>query len=537
MLSAVESSQATLALDRAPFALEAEEVGTATVPAVHRPHFDALARAWTLAGASAFGIVGRRRKPAAWDAAENGCTAELAAPIIVGNRVWGELCVTGLTGAAAEARLAADAGLIAQLVQQEAELDAIADELVAAQDQLLALYDLVRAARGKLNVPDTLTTLAGEAARLIKADGVGLLYTPANGEPVWRTYGPAVPALADLLAQFGHLPPGERQFVLSTAEAIPNHATQCCDILIVPICVRDRAEAALVVVRQQGSTPFTSPDIKLARAIAEQTGLQLENVLLYEETVAQARLEAEMNLARAVQMRLLPNRPPAIKGLELIGRTLPALQVGGDFYDFVTTTAQGTRTCTFAVGDVSGKGLSAALVMAMVRTALRSNTQEGASPAQILEATNAQLYDDLTEVAKFATVFVGQYNPETQTLHYANAGHSPVMYRPPGTRGPTRLLEADGAPLGVLPISLYRDHVLRFDAGALLVMATDGFSEASDEMGEMYGHERLLSLIDLLADQPPTTIADRLYAAVGDFAAGHLPGDDQTLVVAKGIGL
>jgi sigma-B regulation protein RsbU (phosphoserine phosphatase) len=286
-------------------------------------------------------------------------------------------------------------------------------------------------------------------------------------------------------------------------------------------------------VRAEGRAPFASPEIKLAHAIAEQAGSQIENVLLHEETVAQARLETEMVLARSVQKRLLPNRAPSVPGLVLHGRTVPALQVGGDFYDFITTPAQGTRLCTFAVGDVSGKGLSAALVMAMTRTVLRSKANGGASPAQVLDGANAELYDDFTEVAMFATAFVGQYNPNTQALCFANAGHSPVIYCPSG--GPARLLEADGTALGVLPVSLCEDYALPFGPGELLIMGTDGFSEATNAAGEMFGYERLLRLVESLADKPAEAILDALFAAIGSFAAGHLQEDDRTLVVAKGV--
>jgi len=517
-----------------PSAGEAAPAGLAAVLTMRRPQVEAMAQAWLLAGARAFGITSHGRVLAAWPGPEAqpaaqiepGALGGLAAEVTADGWLLGELRVTGMAGAVAAARLAADATLLAQLAQQERELDAVAEELVGAQDQILALYDLARAARSHLNLPETLSAPACETARLVATDGAAVLFVPDDGEPAWGWHGPGVPELATLLAAFRRLPADGRELILAGSEA--SHG---CNLLLIPVHVRQHTAAALALARGPGCTAFASPEIKLAHAIAEQSGAQIENVLLYEETLARARLDTEMALARTVQMRLLPARAPAITGLQLAGRATPALQVGGDFYDFMP--AQAGRTCTFAVGDVSGKGLSAALVMAMARSVLRSKASGGATPAQMLDSANAELYDDLTEVAMFATVFVGQYDPVARTLRYANAGHSPVIYCPPD--GPARLLEADGTALGVLPFSLCQDHELPFGPAALLVIGTDGFSEASNAAGAMYGYERLLRLVESLAVQPAAAIADEIYLAVGAFAAGQLQADDQTLIVAKGV--
>ena len=136
---------------------------------------------------------------------------------------------------------------------------------------------------------------------------------------------------------------------------------------------------------------------------------------------------------------------------DIHGVCRPALQVGGDFYDYFVSAKTIGRPFTFAVGDVSGKGLSAALLMAMTRTNLRGNALRTAdcTPETILARANEDLYDDFTEVGMMATVLVGQYDPASGMLSYANAGHSPVILCPAG--GPARLLEADGPAMGVLP--------------------------------------------------------------------------------------
>ena len=249
----------------------------------------------------------------------------------------GELRVAGLSERGGQARLAADAALIAQLVQHESEMDGVAEELVQAQDQILALYDLARAARSHLGLSDTLAALACETARLVETDGAGVLFVPAEGEPTLGAHGAAVPEVATLLAVFDRLPANGRPLVLSGPAAAPYLAADGHDLLMVPVDVRGTRAAALALVRAEGRAPFASPEIKLAHAIAEQAGSQIENVLLHEETVAQARL-ADRDGAGTVGAEAAAAQPCAFgAGSGLDPRTVPALQVGGDFYDFITT--------------------------------------------------------------------------------------------------------------------------------------------------------------------------------------------------------
>jgi sigma-B regulation protein RsbU (phosphoserine phosphatase) len=130
---------------------------------------------------------------------------------------------------------------------------------------------------------------------------------------------------------------------------------------------------------------------------------------------------------------------------------------------------------------------------------------------------------------------VAQNRREEQALVYANAGHAPVIFRPAGGRA--RLLEADGVPIGVLPVSLSEDQHVPFGPGDLLIVATDGFNESFDPAGAMFGYERLLDLVDQVAGRTAQAIGDALYEAVTSFAAGRPRDDDQTIIVLKGVAL
>ena len=275
---------------------------------------------------------------------------------------------------------------------------------------------------------------------------------------------------------------------------------------------------------------FQAPDLKVFSTIASPAAATIENALFHQEMLKQTRIQTEMDLARQIQMRLLPQSTPPIPGVTLTAMTKPASQVGGDFFDFIQS---GQNILTFAVGDVSGKGMPAALLMAMLRTVMRNkaDTVGGANPECLLEQINQALYQDFTDVDMFATLFIGQYDYLQHLLYFANDGHAPVIFRP--DKGRAHLLSADAPPVGVLDFNLAAQHVLAFQPGDLLVVTTDGINEAENRHGEMFGYERLLTAVDELATADVTVIAQELQAQSTAFAKGRPQSDDQTLLVLK----
>jgi sigma-B regulation protein RsbU (phosphoserine phosphatase) len=489
-----------------------------------RTELAALARDWLACGAESFTVWSDGRPLHGWPDGRAPGTPTLLAPIRVGARVIGELRVAGLGGAAEQARLGAEARMLARVVGLEAEFEQMTAELVEAQDQLLAMYELTQATRSHLTLGETLRRLAHEAARLVKSTGAMMLLAPA------LVQYPA--ALVDDLALLGYVErvrESGRELLLSasSAEVLPDGLE---NILVVPIRVRGQITAALGLLNRLGG--FLAPDLKLARAIAEHAGAQLEHAILYDERLAQARLHAEMEIARKVQLQMLPQTRPREASLEIFAESRPALQVGGDFYDFV---AAPDRPLMVMLGDVAGKGMSAALIMGMIHAITHSAARfmPKPTPASVLGRANEDLYDDLTKFDAFVTAFAAQYDAREHMLRYANAGHAPVIYCPAG--GPARILEADSVPIGVLPISLSENYTLPFGAGDLLVVTTDGFNEASDAGGELFGYERLLSLVEEFSAQPVQVIAYALFDAVDSFAAGRPQDDDQTLIILKGV--
>ncbi len=249
------------------------------------------------------------------------------------------------------------------------------------------------------------------------------------------------------------------------------------------------------------------------------------------ELVAQTQIKTEIDMAARIQQRLLPEKLPHIRGLDLYAHSRVAEQVGGEFYDFFVAQDH----LVVAVGDVSGKGLPAALFMLMVRIALRTaaHALSISDPRDILVCANENLYDDFTERGVLATIFMGSYDADTRQLTYSNSAHSPVIYCPKD--GQIRLLVPDTVPIGVLPTGTSLRQTIPFASGDLLVIGTDGVSECLNPEGEMFGNERLLKAVEALAHFPANQLGNKLFETIRLFVEDAFQADDQTFVIIKGM--
>lgn len=496
------------------------------------PRFAALAEAWLSLGATAFGVYQEGRPLVYWPSGHRLARPSIVVPIIRRDQELGDIRVAGVSGVSYEQRLRADACLISYMLQLEDELQLMTADLVTSQDQQLALYRLTQSMRDHVTVEETLQAVVAEAVRMLKAQGGFATFVPSLAEDPLLVQQPPDLLSRDQAWQFywrGHA--NEREIVLSDTDG-DLMLSGVDSLLYVPIWVRGTVMAGLGLVNRPGG--FGAPDLKLVRAIAGQASAQVERMLLYQEMFEQTKLRTEMELARRVQVDLLPRSLPAIADLDIYANSRPAHQVGGDFYDFIV---QQGRPFIFSVGDVTGKGLSAALLMTMTRTAIHSKSQfmPYPTPETVMRQSNEDLYNDFTRVGVFATVFVGQYESGSQQLVYANAGHAPVIYRP--FDDTPILLRADSTALGILPVSHCRNQTLRLGPDDLLVVATDGFSDVRNPDDETFGIERLMELIDQLHHLSAYEIAAAMFEEADRFGQGREQDDDQTLIVIKGAAL
>jgi len=413
--------------------------------------------------------------------------------------------------------------LTAALDDLERDLRAVTGELVEVQDQLLAMYDLAGALRGFLEPDSLLAALLKQAVRLVGTSGGFATLSGGRGSVVTS---PGLRLEPNDVLRLVRECAGGTEVVVSSAESAGR-------VMLASIPLHDRPSAILGLVRDPQAS-FTAPEQKLMGAIAAYGGAQLEGVLLHQETLHRARVDLEFELARSIQADLSPAVPSRHPGVDVYAECRAAHVVGGDFFDF----AHGTRDrLVCLLGDVAGKGIPAALLVAMTRSIIRtaSRDMEASAPGTVLKQANADLYEDFSKLSRFATVFLTCFEPATRQAVMANAGHSPVIYRTGDSKA--SLVYPSAVPIGVLPHWEAADLPLRLGPGDLLVAATDGFTEAEDpRTGELFGYDRLLELVDQVATRNAADIAAALYWATDAFSSGPESDDDRTVLVLRGVG-
>jgi len=263
--------------------------------------------------------------------------------------------------------------------------------------------------------------------------------------------------------------------------------------------------------------------------------LALENSRLTAQIAAEvaSRVERtrELELAREVQERLFPQADPPIAGLDYAGACRPALGVGGDYYDFIRLS--GTEL-GIAIGDVSGKGIPAALLMATLRAYVHGQTLNGVRDlADVMVNLNRLVYES-SSANRYATFFYAQYEASTRVLRYVNAGHNPpLIFRARGDRHDVLRLETGGPVIGLMPGCSYQEGSVTLEAGDVLVLFTDGISEAMNPGGEEWGEDRLTQAIRLNRAVPARELIARIMRGADEFVAGAAQYDDMTLITAR----
>jgi sigma-B regulation protein RsbU (phosphoserine phosphatase) len=241
-----------------------------------------------------------------------------------------------------------------------------------------------------------------------------------------------------------------------------------------------------------------------------------------------ARKEAELSFALEVQQALFPHHLPENSGLEFSAVCIPARGISGDYYDVMQFP---DGRLVFAIADISGKGISAAILMANVQALLRTLSETGNPPAEVCKRLNDHLHQ-VTDASKFATFFYGEWNAAERRLRYVNAGHyAPVVL---GSFVGRRLSEG-GFPLGMFPGAEFQTGEVTLQPGDLLALYSDGLTEATSNDGEDFGDTRLQSAIEELSDRPLAEIQAGVLAAVRKWAGDELE-DDMTLLMVRAIG-
>ncbi len=273
--------------------------------------------------------------------------------------------------------------------------------------------------------------------------------------------------------------------------------------------------------------PFNEEDLRLASILAHLATAKLEQGRMREEAMARKKVDQELDLARHIQQGLLPGFPPEIDGYEVHGNNLPSRQVSGDLFGW---WPRGDGRWLFCLADVSGKGLGPGLLMASLQATLEAWTERDLSTGDLAFQLSKMLARH-TDGRRFVTAFLALLDPLTGELTYTNAGHNPALFiRPDGT---FQTLEAQGLPLAMLPGNPYGEATLQLASGDLLLVYTDGITEAADPQDEEFGVEALTTLAVQQRHQPLPALDAALLGELDRFTQGAPYLDDRTLLMLR----
>ena len=297
--------------------------------------------------------------------------------------------------------------------------------------------------------------------------------------------------------------------------------------ILLPMLVHSNLTGLVAIAFQEGKEDIAAEDLGVLMSLVSQVALQSENLRLLEENIDKQRLEEQLGLARQVQEGFLPKQLPETPGVEIAAKLIPSFEVAGDYYDVVKLD----NDCTlFAIGDVSGKGAGAAMIMANLQSLLRALSGTEVDLSKTVSQINNVICQNTSE-AQYVTFWVSIYNPKTKTLTSVNAGHN----QPRLTLGGDKIHELSiGGPIvGVLPGIPYEIETVHMESGDVLVAFTDGVSEAMNDKDEEFGEPRIVDIIRAADDKAPDKMIELVEKEVISFCGTRPLGDDFTLMIIK----
>ena len=274
---------------------------------------------------------------------------------------------------------------------------------------------------------------------------------------------------------------------------------------------------------------YSNDDMEVLMLLASQVAIIIEKVMLHDQLIEKQRLETQLEVARQVQLELLPARDPELEGFDISAYNFPTEEVSGDYYDWVRIYDDQIGV---VIADVSGKGVPAALLMAFLRASLRAATHIGYAPHISMSKVNYLLWESI-ERNQFVTAFYGILDATNRTLAYSNAGHNPPLLM--DKDGSVRFEERGGVPLGMFRDSRYYEYFATIDPGEVLVLYTDGVTEAENPALEEYGRDRLVAAVRRCRHLGAREMIDFIHRDVTQWTDGRGATDDVTFFIIKAL--
>lgn len=462
------------------------------------------------------------------------------------NSSMGATMITDNTSSIPEATIAlasgdrTTSGLLEAIEGARTKPEEIVATRSAKQGDLLALISKVGItllASASLN--ETLDQIVSLVFEAVPADRCLLMMRDDSGEDL-RV---AVARLRDRVGEVGEIRVSRnvldevvmrgKSVLTSDAQHDPRFASGTVvlqgirSVLAVPLGVADKVFGIIYADSPIAEGRFTEDHLKLLTTLASVAAIRVENARLLEAQLQQERLERELQLAMEIQQRFQPTAPPTVNGYELQGISFPCYEIGGDYYDFIERE---DGRLVIALGDVSGKGTAAALLMSSLHAAVHAQAGSHETLVETISAVNRYLADNIPP-NRFVTLFYAELDPASGALSFLNAGHNPPLIV--HAAGTVEQLASGGLPLGIKRDAEYREGRTQLQHGDILVIYSDGVTEAASPSGEEFGPTRLYEVVSRNIDASAAGVRDRIESALTKFSQGTQAADDITLVIVK----
>jgi sigma-B regulation protein RsbU (phosphoserine phosphatase) len=419
---------------------------------------------------------------------------------------------------------------------------------LSTTDKLRLLLDITKKISRSLDLQEVLNLVMDTLGSLIPYDAAGIYVlrcarvgTNVSGEQacVFHTEavrGYDIDELTELRLKMGE---GIIGHVALTGEPVispdvrhdpryVNARTETRSEMVAPIISNDEV-IGVFDLESDRLNAYTPDDLQVLLLLASQVAIIIEKVMLHEQLVEKKRLEGQLEVARQVQLELLPAQDPQLEGFDISAYNFPTEEVSGDYYDWVRIYED---QIGIVVADVSGKGVPAALLMAFLRASLRAAIHIGYAPHISMAKVNYLLWESI-ERNQFVTAFYSVLDASNRTLAYTNAGHSPPLLLEGD--GNVRFIERGGRPLGMFRDTRYYEYYLSMEPGQVLVLYTDGVTEATNGGGEEYGVERLERAVREGRHLSARELIGFIHRDVLEWTDGRGATDDITFFIIKAL--
>lgn len=416
------------------------------------------------------------------------------------------------------------------------------DSQLSTVDKLRMLLDITKTISRSLDLDEVLKLVMDTLGSLIpySAAGIYLIETDKQSKYVFKSktirgyeisFDLVEPRLKMGEGFIGHVAQTRKPIISPDVEQDSRYfraRERTRSEMVAPIISNDEI-VGVFDLESDSLNAYDEDDLQILLLLASQVAIIIEKVQLHEQVIEKNRLEAQLQIARQVQLELLPENDPKIQGFDISAYIFPTEEVSGDYYDWVKMFED---QIGIVVADAVGKGIPAALLMAFLRASLRSSVQIGYAPHIAMGKVGNLLWDSV-EANQFITAIYGILDATNRTFVFSNAGHNPPLLIKPN--GEYRFVEYGDLPLGMFYDSRYHQHFIRFDDNQVMVLYTDGITESAKENGEEYGQERFAKRVLEGIDLPAKELIDFIRKGVADFTERKFLDDDGTLFIVKAL--